>query len=73
MSKERFEHVLTDVRNGAQFGLVDRVLDDSHNAHVEDARAVWHAAEVGLAILKPKPGYIPSVRRSPTSAGCSPG
>ncbi len=57
MTKERFEHVLIEVRDGAQSGLLERVLDDSHDALVEDARAVWHASEIALGILKP--GYVP--------------
>ena len=57
MTKEQFEQVLVEVRNGANTGLVERVLDGSRDAHVEDARAVWHASEVALGILKP--GYVP--------------
>jgi hypothetical protein len=52
MSQERFEQVLLGVRNAATVGLLS-----GGDAVGEDQRAVWHAAEIALAMLIP--GYEP--------------
>ena len=60
MSAEEFEALLLEIRNGASMGLgalADehvRQTGQRHDAVIEDAREVWHAAEVALAILKPR-------------------
>lgn len=52
MTAEEFQAELLAIRNGAQHAIL-RVDDEA----MADARAVWHASEVALAVLHP--GYIP--------------
>jgi hypothetical protein len=63
MSRERFEQVLLEVRNGASSTLTTFAVEEAeheaqHAAKIEDARDVWHAAEVALGILL-FPCYVP--------------
>lgn len=53
MTAESFEMLLLEVRDGANLSLPEH-----GEAVTDDVRAVWHAAEVALGILK-YPGYIP--------------
>src|SRR4051794_38286599 len=64
MSRESFEHLLMAVRNAASGTVADLALETMaetdkarETATMGDQRAVWHAAEVALAILSP--GYRP--------------
>jgi len=60
MSEERFEQLLLEIRNAANVSVVEGVLE-GRDATTEDARAVWHAAEVALGILRlhSEKRYIP--------------
>jgi hypothetical protein len=63
MSSEEFEALLSEVRDGAQAMLGDfadgsMVEGAQHDAKIEDARAVWRAAEFALGMLRPG-SYIP--------------
>ena len=61
MSRERFEALLYEIRNGATIAVTERAIESLDREHaealLEDARAVWHTAEVALGILHP--GYLP--------------
>lgn len=62
MSSEQFEAWLLSVRDGANATLSEWALEavtggDEHEAKLDDARSVWHAAEVALAMVKK--GYVP--------------
>ena len=63
ITREALEMELIAVRNGANDAMSDSfnpaklAADPSGGAVARDTRAVWHAAEVALAILLP--GYIP--------------
>jgi hypothetical protein len=61
ITREAFETLLLEARNGAHIALTRLAAEDSerapHDAKIEDARAVWHAAEVALGLLTP--GYVP--------------
>ena len=62
MSREVFEAMLIEVIRGANSSLtnlaVEQVVEGAKNDEkIADVRAVWHAAEIALAILKP--GYKP--------------
>jgi hypothetical protein len=62
MSRESFEALLIEVRNGAQLAITERALDavkrgEQNDAVMADARAVWHATEVTIGVLRP--GYVP--------------
>jgi hypothetical protein len=63
MTRERFEHVLLGVRNAASVGITAQAVDElvhgeaPRPATEADQRAVWHAAEIALGILRP--GYVP--------------
>ncbi len=52
ITSEQFEMELLAIRNGANLSIVEH-----GEAVADDVRAVWHAAEVALGILKPS--YIP--------------
>jgi hypothetical protein len=63
MSREGFEALLLEVRDGAQAVLsefADQSVRDTaqHDAKIGDARAVWHVAEFALAMLMPG-RYLP--------------
>jgi hypothetical protein len=63
ISQEGFEDLLLRIRNAASTSLagfsIERIkTGEAHEAVIEDQRAVWHAAEVGLAVLL-YPGYVP--------------
>lgn len=56
MSAEQFEALLVEVRNGASNTLLSFVVESvsggaQHHESTEDVRAVYHAAEVALAML----------------------
>jgi hypothetical protein len=57
MSKEQFEALLLEIRDGAQTVLSD-TEGAQHDAKIDDARAVWHTAEFALAMLMPGT-YVP--------------
>jgi hypothetical protein len=62
MSREAFEHLLLEVRNGASVSLAAQAFDEARDgpaqrAAFENTRAVWHASEVALGVLRP--GYVP--------------
>lgn len=62
MSPEQFEALLLEVRNGANdavrsLGLAQMRAEQEHEASLDDARAVWHAAEFALGMLDSS--YIP--------------
>ena len=63
VTREAFEMELAAISNGASLFIGDSIVGqfagerDAPTSSLEDARAVWHAAEVALAILSP--GYIP--------------
>jgi len=52
MTRERFEQLLLGIRDACASGLMT-----SGAAVAADQRAVWHAAEVALGVLRP--GYVP--------------
>jgi hypothetical protein len=63
MSKEAFELLLLEIRNGASETLTGLATEQivegqTHDAKIEDVRAVWHAAEIALGILY-FPIYVP--------------
>jgi hypothetical protein len=55
MSAEQFEALLIEVRNGAAATVTDLVVERMEGAEAEgrlfDARSVWHATEIALAVL----------------------
>jgi len=53
MTSEEFEMLLLEIRNGAPLGVVEH-----GEAVADDVRAVWHAAEIALGILR-YPHYVP--------------
>ena len=72
ISRERLEALLIEIRNGASLAITglsaeqakalsagEKVtgLDPPGDAVKADVRAVWHAAEVALGILRPD--YVP--------------
>jgi hypothetical protein len=62
LSTEQFEALLIAIRNGASRTLSEMAYEtvtrgDEHDAKVGDVRAVWHAAEIALAVLND--GYVP--------------
>ena len=62
MSREVFEALLIEVIRGANLSLVDFATEQvtqgvKNDEKIADVRAVWHAAEIALGILKP--GYAP--------------
>lgn len=62
MTRERFEALLVEVRNGVSARLTELAVESirggqEHEAVIADQRAVWHATEVALGILSP--GYRP--------------
>jgi hypothetical protein len=56
ISREQFEALLLDIRDGASRAVGERAVVQS-GALLEDARDVWHTAEIALGILMP--GYFP--------------
>jgi hypothetical protein len=63
MSREGFEALLLEVRDGAQAVLSDFASESivegaQPDAKIDDARAVWHTAEFALAMLMPG-RYLP--------------
>ena len=62
MSREEFETLLLEVRNGAQGTLTDIADEGAVGAqgdpNIEGARAVWRTAEFALAMLNPG-RYVP--------------
>lgn len=63
ISQEGFEDLLLRVRNAACASLTGLSIEEitkgeRHAAASEDQRAVWHAAEVALAVLL-FPRYVP--------------
>lgn len=61
-SSEQFEAVLIAVRNGASCALTEMahesITSGEENAAKEgDVRAVWHAAEIALALLSDR--FVP--------------
>jgi hypothetical protein len=62
MSRERFEHILLGIRNGVSMTFTTLAVNEatereSSEGLMADQRAVWHAAEIALAVLRP--GYVP--------------
>jgi len=57
MSREGLEHLLLAVRNASALAVGNLVVENRHGGLIQDQRAVWHATEVALAILRP--GYVP--------------
>jgi hypothetical protein len=62
MTREAFEALVIEIRNGAQDTVSDLAVGEltrgeHHRATMEDARMVWHATEVALALLRPD--YLP--------------
>jgi hypothetical protein len=62
MSSQEFEALLLEVRDGAE-GVISDSSESiaegaQHDSQIEDARAVWRAAEFGLGMLNPG-RYIP--------------
>lgn len=63
ISQERFEDLLLQIRNAASASITGFSIEkiktaEQRDAVIEDQRAVWHAAEVALAVLL-FPGYVP--------------
>jgi hypothetical protein len=56
MSRERFEALLIEIRNGAVLAITAQINKPEEGTR-GDARAVWHASEIALGILRP--GYVP--------------
>jgi hypothetical protein len=53
MTSERFEHLLLGARDAANMHISSGVISGETGESVEDDhRAVWHAAEVALGILR---------------------
>jgi hypothetical protein len=64
MTRERMEQVLAGIRNAANHVITSSAVQevkgdepDTGTAVIADLRAVYHAAEVALGILRP--GYVP--------------
>lgn len=61
MTRDGFQARLFQIRDAANRGVAEGVTAESDDVwaiwETEDGRAVWHAAEIALAMLRP--GYIP--------------
>lgn len=60
--REQFEALLLEVRDGVFVRLTELAVEsireeEGHEAVIADQRAVWHATEAALGILRP--GYRP--------------
>jgi hypothetical protein len=58
MSREGLESLLIEVRNGVHLNIAELALEENADAVMADQRAVWHATEIALGILRPGK-YLP--------------